>query len=84
MMSDEEKVDDTYVRHQPSFRSVRLNNFIQKLDGRIEKTPSSHPRHIRVLGSPVEKSAPENAKPWMIASDERQPERSDSENNDSD
>ena len=34
MMSEEEKVDDTYmyVRYPPSYRSERLNKFIQKLD----------------------------------------------------
>ena len=66
MMSDEEKVGETYVRHQPSFRSERLNKFINKLDERLEKTASTHPRHLRVLGSPVQMSRPEHAKSWMF------------------
>ena len=66
MMSDEEKDGETYFRHQPSFRSTRFNNFIEKLDERIEKMPTSHPRHTRILGSPVEMATPKNAKPWMI------------------
>ena len=67
MLSDEEKVGDTYVRHQPSFRSERLNKFIQKLDERIENMPTTHPRHHRVLGSPIVTPVPEHAKPWMLA-----------------
>lgn len=68
MLSDEEKVGDTYVRHQPSYRSERLKRFIEKLDKRLEDTATSHPRHVRVLGSPVQKTPPEHAKPWMILS----------------
>ena len=66
MMSDEEKVGDNYIRHQPSFRSERLNRFILKLDHCLESTPSRHARHTRILGSPVEKTAPVRAKKWMI------------------
>ena len=36
-MSDEEKVDDTFVRHRPNYRSAKLNKFIDKLDARYEK-----------------------------------------------
>lgn len=63
MMSDEEKIGDEYVRHQPSFRSDRLNRFIQKLERRLESTRSMHARHARVLGSSNSK-----AKSWMIKS----------------
>ena len=66
MMSDEEKMGDSYVRHPPDYRSERLNRFIQKLDERLGSTPSSHARHTRVLGSPVEKRIPANAKAWML------------------
>ena len=62
MMSDEEKVGDKYIRHPPSYRSDRLNRFIQKLDSRLESTPSGHARHTRLLGSPVEKEPPVRAK----------------------
>ena len=63
MMSDEEKDGNTYIRHPPSYRSERLNRFIQKLDSRLDSTPS---RHARVLGSPVEKQTPARAKRWML------------------
>lgn len=77
MLSDEEKVGDTYVRHQPSFRSERLNKFIQKLDERIDNTPTTHPRHPRLLGSPVARPVPEHAKPWMLADPPSMPEEDD-------
>ena len=63
MMSDEETVGDTYVRHRPSYRSERLNRFI---DSHLQTTPSRHARHTRVLGSPVEKNAPARARSWMV------------------
>lgn len=69
MMSDEEKIDDSYVRHPPSFRSERFNKFIQKLDDRLANMPGSHPRYSRRLGSPIETGAPEHAKSWMINKD---------------
>ena len=65
-MSDEEKVGDTYVRHPPAYRSDRLNRFIQKLDDRLNSTPSHHARHSRILGSPIEKPVHPRAKSWMI------------------
>lgn len=70
MMSDEEKVGDTYVRHPPAYRSERLNRFIQKLDSCLDSTPSRHARHTRVLGSPVEKRIPARAKSWMLKENE--------------
>ena len=66
MMSDEEKVGETFVRHPPAYRSDRLNAFINKLDARLSKTTSSHARHPRVLGSPVTKKVPSAAKSWMV------------------
>ena len=66
MMSDEEKDGDTYVRHPPAYRSDQLNRFIEKLDSRLESTPSRHARHARVLGSPIQKLAPAGAKSWML------------------
>lgn len=62
MMSDEEKVGDRHVCPPPNYRSERLNRFIQKLDEGLDSTPSSHARHTIVLGSPVEKRIPANAK----------------------
>lgn len=71
MISDEEKVDDTYVQHPPAYRSDQLNRFIQKLDERLNSTPSHHARHPRVLGSPTEKPISSRAKPWMISDQSR-------------
>ena len=66
MMSDEEKDGNTYIRHPPSYRSERLSRFIERLDSRLDRTPSRHARHARVLGSPIEKQAPARAKSWML------------------
>ena len=79
MMSDEEKSGESYVRHQPSYRSERFNKFIQKLDERLENMPSQHPRHTRVLGSPVAKAIPQNAMTWMLAPDSQPPLTEDQE-----
>lgn len=69
MMSDEELVGDEYIRHPPSYRSVKLNRFLNKLDLRAERnnTRTAHPRVPRQLGSPVTKRAPHHAKKWMIS-----------------
>ena len=74
MMSDEEKFDDKYIRHQPTYRSEKLNSFIQMLDRRLENMPSRHARHVRVLGSPVERRPPARAKKWMIKNTETPPD----------
>ena len=66
MMSDEEKVGDRHVYPPPNYCSERLNRFILKLDERLDSTPSSHARHTIVLGSPVEKRIPANAKAWLL------------------
>ena len=65
-MSDEEKVGETFVRHPPTYRSDRLNAFVNKPDKRLSKLTTGHARHPRVLGSPVTKSVPASAKPWMV------------------
>ena len=53
MMSDEEKHDDHYIRHPPSYyRSSALSKFITKLDARCDKKMFSHPRVTRQIGSP--------------------------------
>jgi hypothetical protein len=66
MMSDEERVGDKYIRHPPSYRSDMLSCFIEKLESRLDSTPSYHACHKRELGSPVEKQAPARAKNWML------------------
>lgn len=86
MMSDEEKDGNTYIRHPPSYRSERLNRFIQSC---LDSAPSRHARHARVLGSPVEKQTPARAKRWMlkdsnsenvaVANDDQNPEAPASE-----
>lgn len=64
-MSDEEKIDDSYVRHAPAYRSKKFNDFIGRLDQRSAKG-SSHPRTKRVEGSPRVIPVPSNIKSWMI------------------
>ena len=53
MMSDEELVGDVYVRHPPSYRSASLNEFVKKLDFRLEtsaETRNGAPPRARQLG----------------------------------
>ena len=70
MMSDEEENGEGFVRHPPSYRSEVLNNFIAKLDSRYDKTQQkTQPRKKRVLGSPVKKAVPHNAKNWLLKSE---------------
>ena len=66
MMSDEDKEGEEYVRHQPSYRSKALNNFISKLDERLESSKDKHPRIARSLGSPHNKPIPEGCKKWVL------------------
>lgn len=66
MMSDEEKCDEGYIRHPPSYRSELFNKFIAKLESRCDKAPNHQPRKKRILGSPVKKSVPPNTKNWLL------------------
>lgn len=66
MMSDEERVEDFYVRHPPSYRSKALSDFINKLETRLGKEKSTHPRLERRPGCAVEKPVPSRFKKWTI------------------
>ena len=55
MMSDEEKRDNVYVRHQPSYRSDALNAFIKKLDRRSDSATGNHAKFERKIGTPTNK-----------------------------
>ena len=66
MMSDEEEQGEVYIRHPPSYRSDILSSFIEKLDSRCSKEANSQPRKKRVVGSPIMKAVPINAKKWML------------------
>ena len=79
MMSEEEKIGDNYVRHPPSYRSKKMNEFIQVLDGRAEKKGSTHPRIGRVLGSPRNGAVPSGAKSWIVRKDANTPGIQDKE-----
>jgi len=35
MMSDEEKINDVYVRHPPSYHSEKFHNYLIKLDKHV-------------------------------------------------
>ena len=67
MMSDEDRVEDKYVRHPPSFRSDKVSRFIHKLDSRLNRKGSDKARFVRVMGSPRMLPPPRNAKQWTIA-----------------
>ena len=73
MMSDEEKIGEKYVRHQPSYRSDSLNKFVTKLDSRGDKKMSAHPRTRRTIGSPRKLCAPTHARKWTVKKDARTP-----------
>ena len=79
MMSEEEKCDDTYVRHPPSYRSKAVYKFLCKLDNRCEKQMSTHPRVKRLLGSPRKLSTPCHAKRWVVKKIESQQQISPSQ-----
>lgn len=65
MMSDEEKRGDTYVRHQPEYRSQLFTDFIDKLDERCAKKQSNHARYKRIVGTPCKVPIPAGIKSWM-------------------
>ena len=65
MMSDEEKRDDVYVRHQPEYRSEKFTAFLNKLDSRSSKKQTSHARYKRSIGTPVKKTPPFGIMKWM-------------------
>ena len=66
MMSDEEKVDDIYIRHRPSYRSEKFCNLLIKLDERLAAKGNNHARFKWQERSVAEKVAPLNCKPWMV------------------
>ena len=82
MMSEEEKCDDTYVRHPPSYRSKAVYKFLCKLDNRCKKQMSTPPRVKRPLGSPRKLSAPCHAKWWVVKKIESQQQTSPSQTED--
>ena len=79
MMSEEEKCDDAYIRHPPSYRSKEMDKFLTKLDKRCEEKMSSHPRIKRRLGSPRKLSVPCHAKKWVIKKNEDHDRNSESQ-----
>lgn len=66
MTSDEEKRGDMFIRHQPSYRSIKLTKFLNKLDKRSTQKVTHQPRTNRKLGTPVKKAIPPTCKEWMI------------------
>jgi len=69
MMSDEEKINDVYVRHPPSYRSEKFHNYLIKLDKRVAaKGRNVHARFQRQEGAVLEKDPPPNCKRWMVKS----------------
>ena len=66
MMSEEEKREDFYVRHQPEYRSQKLNSFITKLDERSERNIAVHARFKRKIGTPLKVPPPKGIPSWMV------------------
>lgn len=77
MMSDEEKRDEIYVRHQPTYRSDTLNAFIKKLDKRSAEASTSHAKFPRVVGTPTKKAIPPSTKKWIVKQMSASPKATD-------
>ena len=67
-MSDEEKRDDVYIRHQPDYRSEKFTAFLNKLDERSSRKQSSHARYERSIGTPIKKTLPAGIPRWLTNS----------------
>lgn len=68
-MSDEDTNGDEYIRHPPSYRSKKCNEFIEKLEKRLSKKGCPKPRLARIVGSPDKSVPPPNSKKWTIERD---------------
>ena len=79
MMSDEEKRDELYVRHQPTYRSNTLNVFIKKLDERSAASSTTHSKFQRIIGTPVKKAVPPSTKKWIVRPMSSSPKAADVE-----
>ena len=66
MMSEEDRVEDKYIRHPPCYRSGSVQKFVDKLDSRLQKRGPERARIVRVLGSPRICRAPPKAKEWTV------------------
>ena len=75
MMSDEEKRNEVYVRHQPTYRSDTLNAFIKKLDERSAEASTS--QFQRVVGTPAKKAFLPSAKKWIVRQMSTSPKATD-------
>ena len=84
MMSEEEKCNDTYIRHPPSYRSKAVEKFLTKLDTRCEQQMSTHPRVKRLLGSPRKLRVPRHAKGWVMKKIEGQSQEQVNQNQNED
>ena len=68
-MSEEDRDGNRFIRHPPDYRSMKVQQFIDKLEKRLEKrvsANSSKARFIRILGSPRQAALPRNAKKWTV------------------
>ena len=65
-MSDEERKDNYYIRHPPSYRAKVLDQFIKKLEARLDQEKGTHPRMERRPGSPINKELSSRFKKWTI------------------
>ena len=66
MMSEEEENDDsTFIRHRYSWRSIVLNNFIDKLEQRVAKSNKKTLARKRAYGTQINRNPPTNALGWM-------------------
>ena len=84
MMSEEEKCNDTYIRHPPTYRSKAVEKFLNKLDTRCEQQMSTHPHVKRLVGSPRKLSVPRHAKRWVVKKIEGQLQEQGNQNHSED
>lgn len=67
MMSEEQGEGDSFVGHQPSWRSDTLNRFLGKLERCFK---DKHPHSLakpRTYGEPVKKNPPTGIPSWMVS-----------------
>ena len=65
-MSEEEEEGDSFIRHQPSWRSDIFNHFLEKLEGRYKAKHARSLAKPRTYGEPVQKPPPASAPSWMV------------------
>lgn len=74
MMSEEENdsAREVYIRHQPSYRSKLLTDFLDELDRRSDKRnkKNNRPKTRRIVGEPLNTPPPPGIPKWIQNDDQ--------------